>query len=559
MKSRSMVIALLCALAGIAIGIGLGPVIRGRALQGQTPSSEHADEHADHAGHEGEEGPIQLSEEARRIAGIKVDTVRKVSMPAFVDVPGTLETNPSRTVRITATAPGRITRLMARLGSPVKAGQTLAVLDSAELAKAHADVDAAEADVRKSEAATQEALADIEQAKAGVKVSETELEHARVRLNSAETALTRQKELADAGAFSQAPLQAAQAELIEARTERQRAESEAQAHALALKRAERLFREELISRGELEQAQLEVRHDDAQLERARGREVLAEKAVAREKRVSEANLLNRQAVQAAEADRREAQAEVRTAESSLARASQDVHRSQRAYDAARTANRGAIAALAAARSTLAALEGDAHVPGTGGLLAIRSPIAGVITGVQVTLGEAVGNASTLFVVENMKTLLAVGNVPEAMIGPVRIGQKVRIAVPALPARSFTGVVQSIAGSLDPKTRSLAVRAVVENPDGVLRAEMFANLQIITGDAGARLSVPNSAVITTGDTSYVFVEEGTDFVRREIRTGRTSADHTEALSGLKEGDRIAVAGVFVLRSELQKSELKGHEH
>ncbi len=149
--------------------------------------------------------------------------------------------------------------------------------------------------------------------------------------------------------------------------------------------------------------------------------------------------------------------------------------------------------------------------------------------------------------------------PEAKVSSVGVGRPISVMVSAYPSRRFSGAIQSLAGSLDPKTRSLPVRAIVENPDGLLRAEMFATIRVTVGRAAAVLSVPAGAVANDAGETCVFVAEGDGFVRREVETGRASSSLIEIVGGLRAGERVASSGVFVLRSELKKGEMKGHEH
>lgn len=503
-----------------------------------------------------EHSVIKLSPEAIKIAGIRVETVRLVPIGESLTVPGTVEVSPNRAAKITPPAPGKIVRILANLGDTVRTGQPLVVLDSFEVAEARAKVREAESGVRQAEAAMQTAQAEVDQARASVAQAQAELQQARTKQASAETALARQKELAAAGAFSQPTLQAAQSELSEAQSELLKAQTDLQLHTILLQRAERLFKEELISRSELEQAQFEHRQDQTAVERAQTRVAFAKQALEREQKVFKGDLLTKQAVQTAEAEVRAAQGDVLKALQSVSRAQQDVRRAEKGKQVARTALRGAQTALSAARDNLYALAGAEH---QGSLLTLSAPIGGTITERHAALGEAVERATTLFLIENLNTVMVSASVSEKDVARVRVGQPVEVTVSAYPRQRFSGVVQSIAGRLDEKTRTLPVRCLVENPGRRLKPEMFAKVSLTIGRRTNALTVPLSALEEDGERRFVYVQQEDGFKRQEVKIGRRTQTAVEVINGLKSGERVAVEGVFVLKSEAKKEELKGHEN
>ena len=503
-------------------------------------------------------GAIKLSDEARKTAGIRVETVRAASFVEGLTVPGTVELSPNRSAKITPPAPGKVVRLLANPGDAVRAGQPLAVLDSYEVAQAHAAVRQAEGAIQQARAGVQTARAETEQARASVRQAQAEVVQARTRQASAATALQRQRKLAQAGAFSQAPLLAAQSELSAAQSELLQAQTDQQAHIVVLQRAERLFKEELASRSELETAQLEQRQDTSRTQQAQNRVALAKQTLAREQRVFQGGLLNAREVQTAEAEVRAAQGDVQKALQGVARAQQDVHRAQKGEQAALTMLRGAEDATRAARANLYALEGSGHAAGGGGMLTIAAPISGVITERTANVGETVERTASLMVIENLNTVVVNANIPEQQTGRVRVGQTVTVTVAAFPKRRFSGTVQSLAGRVDEKTRTLPVRCLVENPGNLLRPEMFAQITLGIGARSQALSVPNSALEEDGDNRFAYVETSDGFVRRKVQVGRTTDAAAEVASGLKPGERIAVTGLFTLKSETNKDKLKGDE-
>lgn len=547
-------------IGGILLGVVgtslVMPRLRATAPPAATSPAQEAPKAAKTEGRDS--GSISLSEEAAKTAGIRVVAARLAPIGEGLTVPGTVELGSNRGAKITPPAPGKVTRLLVNLGDPVRAGQPLAVLDSYEVAQAHAAVHQAEANVQQARSGIQTARAEVSQYQASVQQAQADVEQARTRQASAETVLQRQRKLAQAGAFSQAPLQAAQTELTAAQSELQQAQAELQTRTAQLQRTERLFKEELVSRNDLEVAQLEQKQNQTTVSRAGARVAIAQQALQREQTVYQGGLLNAREVQTAEADVRAAQGEVQKARQGVLRAQQDVRRAQKGQQAAQTTLQGAENQLRAARVNLYALEGNGHTEGGGGLITVLAPIAGVVTERASTTGEAVERTTALLVIENLNTVTVNANVPEADVARIRVGQPVEVTVSAYPKQRFPGTVQSIAGRVNEKTRALAVRCLVENRNGLLRPEMFAKVTLSIGARSSALTVPISALEEDGADRYAYVEANGKFERRKVQVGRTTETQAEITGGLKTGEKVASEGLFVLKSEANKDKLKGDE-
>ncbi|HWR68776.1 MAG TPA: efflux RND transporter periplasmic adaptor subunit, partial [Desulfomonilia bacterium] len=107
--------------------------------------------------------------------------------------------------------------------------------------------------------------------------------------------------------------------------------------------------------------------------------------------------------------------------------------------------------------------------------------------------------------------------------------------------------------LDGQTRTLRVRCTLENPDLVLRPQMFASVEL-RADLGTRLTIPEDAVMDTGERQLVYVDRGEGmFEPRRVSTGISAGGRREILSGLKAGEKVAASALFLIDSEAQ---LKG---
>ncbi|MGC4044705.1 MAG: efflux RND transporter periplasmic adaptor subunit [Armatimonas sp.] len=509
----------------------------------------HADEHG---------GSIELSEAAKKNAGIRTQVVTQRPVQATREVPGTVEVAADRATKLTPSAAGKIVSLLARPGDSVQAGQALAILDSFEVAQGHAAVEQAEAGVSQAIASLQTAQAEVRQAAAAVGVADAAISQAEERARSARQALIRQKELAAAGAFAQAPLQSAQSELSGAQSDLLKSQTELQGHLVVLQRAERLFKEEVISRAELEQAQLEHRQDETNVETARKRVENARLTLEREKRIAQAGLLNAREVQTAEATLRDADAEVRKARTERIQSVEARRKAEHGVTAARTTLFGTQAALRAARTSLYALEGPDHAPGQGGRIVVKAPISGIVAERGVTQGETVERTTVLYTLQNEGVVQVTAQVPEAEVGTVRVGQNASISVAAFPDARFSGRVTSVGSQINEKTRSLPVRLLVSNPTGKLKPRMFA--RVVLGVSGSRqaLTVPEAALVKIEGKPHVFVEEAGKYEKRQVALGTRAAGGVELKSGVSAGESVVIEGAFVLKSEANKEALAGHE-
>jgi RND family efflux transporter MFP subunit len=128
---------------------------------------------------------------------------------------------------------------------------------------------------------------------------------------------------------------------------------------------------------------------------------------------------------------------------------------------------------------------------------------------------------------------------------VKLGQPVKVRVPAFPGATFSGRVILVSSVVDPETRSVKVRTEVPNPDGRLKPDMFANVEIVTDLHSTAISIPQSAVLDDGGKTVVFVAEGEGFKKRAVIAGIEGNNRVEIIDGLKEGDKVVVKGNYLL--------------
>jgi membrane fusion protein, heavy metal efflux system len=227
----------------------------------------------------------------------------------------------------------------------------------------------------------------------------------------------------------------------------------------------------------------------------------------------------------------------------------------------------AQAGLRRAQAELTAASRALEVYGRGGSgseVSIESPIAGRIVERHATVGEVVSPSDVLFVVTDIERVWAVGRVYQENAGRIVEGARATLSLQAHADRSWDGTIDYVAPSLDERTRTLAVRMSLDNPEGVLRPGLFGTLSITPpGEAaGAVPVVAADALQRVGSETVVFVpgDEAGEFRAVAVEVGERTGALVRIARGLSAGDRYVSEGGFVLKSELMRGELgEGHAH
>jgi cobalt-zinc-cadmium efflux system membrane fusion protein len=187
-------------------------------------------------------------------------------------------------------------------------------------------------------------------------------------------------------------------------------------------------------------------------------------------------------------------------------------------------------------------------------LNVLSPIDGTVVNRHAVEGEPVQATSSLFSVAQLTKLWVNLKCYENQLSAIRLGQPVTFFPDGLPGHGFSGTVTWISAELDRQTRTVQLRAEVDNPSGLLKANMFGRAQITLDQPQERLVVPQNAVQMHGGGHYVFVQEGHDTFRaRPIQLGQRNAEVWEVTSGLTAGEKVATVGSFLLKSNLENPE------
>jgi Cu(I)/Ag(I) efflux system membrane fusion protein len=186
-------------------------------------------------------------------------------------------------------------------------------------------------------------------------------------------------------------------------------------------------------------------------------------------------------------------------------------------------------------------------------LTLYSPVSGFITQKMAVQGMKVMPGEKLFDVADLSTLWIIADIYEYELSVIRVGQPAHITIAYLPGKTFASQIDYIYPTISPDTRTARVRLTLPNPDGKLKPQMFTNVEIKIS-LGRRLTIPESAVIDTGQGQVVYVDRGGGaFEPREIQIGLRAEGDAEVLRGLKAGETVASSANFLIDSEAQ---LKG---
>lgn len=182
---------------------------------------------------------------------------------------------------------------------------------------------------------------------------------------------------------------------------------------------------------------------------------------------------------------------------------------------------------------------------------IYAPISGTVVQRKIGPGQYVnsGASDPVFVIGDLSTVWLTAFVRESDAAQVRVGQDISVNVMALPGRPLTAKINYVAAAIDPNTRRLLVRATIDNKDGLLKPEMFANVTIYSAGDRAAPAVPKQALIYEGNQVRIWVaREDKSVELRQIKIGLINGNLAEVTSNLKPGEKIVVKGsLFIDRA------------
>ena len=231
------------------------------------------------------------------------------------------------------------------------------------------------------------------------------------------------------------------------------------------------------------------------------------------------------------------------------------------YRADLTVSEHTLRALGLTEADLAGLRTPSP-GGSAGRLPVRAPMAGTVIEKHAARGEMAEPGKDLMVLSDLTTVWVWADVQSRDLARLLAADQrgavaVEVTVTAFPGQPFKGVLDYVGATMNEQTRTVKVRATVNNAELRLRPGMFCEVAIALGQgpAEAILAVPQTAVFSDAGQDFVFLHWKDDFfVRQDVRKGREFFGMVELLNGLQAGDTIVTDGAFLLKSDVLREKM-----
>lgn len=438
---------------------------------------------------------VALPEGKWKAAGIEVETVRPVTLPAELGVPGRIDANQDRQVVVRPRAAGVVREVKVALGQAVKKGAVLAVLDSADVGTARLNLRA-----KQRELATVRYEADWKKQIADNVAALIPL----LRKRAEGVVIEKQ--------FAGRPLGSFRSTLLDAYAKFDIASHEEE-------KTSGLRRERIVG----EHPAYLATHT------REGAQAVFEGAV-------------EQARFETEQQSRVAAQQARLAEAAV------IDAAQRLRILGVTEDVDAL--LAQTPDAAAGKAADEDVTA----YPVVAPFDGTVITRSAVVSQKAEINDMLFTVADLSTVWVTANVPESDFGllPALQQGKIRVSAVAYPGRAFDAKLLSVGATVDPTTRTVPMLAETKNDGGLLKIGMFVRIMLDTSVEAKVLTVPAASVVEIEGAKGVFVparDEPRAYTFRPVKTGRESGGRLVVASGLADGDSVVSKGAFVLKSEL----------
>jgi cobalt-zinc-cadmium efflux system membrane fusion protein len=179
---------------------------------------------------------------------------------------------------------------------------------------------------------------------------------------------------------------------------------------------------------------------------------------------------------------------------------------------------------------------------------VLAPISGEVVERLVSPGQVVQAGQTqAFTISDLSTVWVLANVYQADLAFIRSGDSVVVQTDAYPG-SFHGRISYVSPALDPNTRTLQARIIVDNPGEKLKKDMYCTVTVTAGSLSNVLAVPNSSVLRDDNNQpFVYVASGTNqFGRHDVELGESQDGQTQILNGISVGERVVGDGSLFLQ-------------
>ena len=175
---------------------------------------------------------------------------------------------------------------------------------------------------------------------------------------------------------------------------------------------------------------------------------------------------------------------------------------------------------------------------------ITAPMAGVISAKNMEVGQMAVPGQEAFRIVDLSTLIAESGVSEKDITKLQYGQNVNVKLQS--GETYSGKIDSISPVTNQMTSTYPISVVIDNPDGKLKAGMFADIEIIFGVNKSSISVKNTSIINEDEVYYVFLNNNGKAKKQEVKIGIQDEEYTEIISGITLDDEVISAGQDALK-------------
>ena len=195
-----------------------------------------------------------------------------------------------------------------------------------------------------------------------------------------------------------------------------------------------------------------------------------------------------------------------------------------------------------------------------GKVSVNASFAGDVLKLHAVRGERIEPGAEMVFIGDTTSLWVWVDLYESQLAEVKTAMNrgnlpVSIGVRAYPGERFSGKVDFVDRVMDEHTRTVKARVTLENPEDKLKPGMFAHVRLGLDASGGRPSVPETAVLSDEGMDFVFVHhDGDYFIRRRVSKGGSAGGYLEILDGLEANQLVAVAGVFLLKSDVLRSKM-----
>ncbi len=176
---------------------------------------------------------------------------------------------------------------------------------------------------------------------------------------------------------------------------------------------------------------------------------------------------------------------------------------------------------------------------------IRAPFNGRVGLRRVSVGSLVAPGTVITTLDDTSSIKLDFTVPERVVAAMRAGLEIEATSVAYPGQTFSGRVASVDSRVDPGTRSVIVRAIVPNEQGLLKPGMFMNVRLSRGAADV-LVVPEEALVPEQGDVFVFVVQDGKASKRKIEAGQRTIGSVQVTDGLQAGELVVTEGTQKLR-------------